>query len=216
MTPPFSGLGPRRTPLRSCSTGSRASRRTRPGSVSCSRSKSGRVATAASAKHGFGRFAQNLHLKAKSCVRNPGHELSGPKPIRERAKARLKQLADRLPRLRMLRRGACNRVTALWRTGPMPAAAHGATVSGVNNSELAKLRQTAAMLAGRSSKSPSLTLVLATQADAKYDPIYDDTLDPVRAHASFIWDQRVRIGRLQRARQKVRATCSSRPQPKVQ
>eukprot|EP00959_Pyramimonas_sp_CCMP1952_P092059 1926711-Pyramimonas_sp.AAC.1 len=60
----------------------------------------------------------------------------------------------------------------------MPAAAHGATVSGVNNSELAKLRQTAAMLAGRSSKSASLTLALATQADAKYDPIYDATLDP--------------------------------------
>eukprot|EP00959_Pyramimonas_sp_CCMP1952_P165807 3465454-Pyramimonas_sp.AAC.1 len=62
------------------------------------------------------------------------------------------------------------------------------------------------MLVGRSSisKSPSLALVLATQAGAKYDPIYDATLDPVRACASFIWDQRVSLGRLQRARQKVR------------
>ena len=59
----------------------------------------------------------------------------------------------------------------------MPAAAHGATVSGVNNSELASLRQTAAMLAGRTSKSSSLTLVLATQADANYHPIFDATLD---------------------------------------
>eukprot|EP00959_Pyramimonas_sp_CCMP1952_P006622 138320-Pyramimonas_sp.AAC.1 len=111
----------------------------------------------------------------------------------------------------MLRRGASNRVTALWGTGLMPAAAHGATVSGVNNCELTNLRQTAAMLAGRSSKSPSLTLDLATQADAKYDPIYDATLDPARAYASFIWDQRVSLGRLQRARQKVREMCSSRP-----
>eukprot|EP00959_Pyramimonas_sp_CCMP1952_P172824 3611719-Pyramimonas_sp.AAC.1 len=66
------------------------------------------------------------------------------------AEARLKQLADRLPRLNMLRRGASNRVTALWRKGLMPAAGHGATVSGVNNNELAKLRQTATLLAGRS------------------------------------------------------------------
>eukprot|EP00959_Pyramimonas_sp_CCMP1952_P135697 2838950-Pyramimonas_sp.AAC.1 len=93
----------------------------------------------------------------------------------------------------------------------MPAAAHGATVSGLNNSELAKRRQTAAMLAGRSSESSSLTLFLAAQADAKYDPIYDATLGPVRAYASFIWDQRVSLGRLHRARQKVLETCSSRP-----
>eukprot|EP00959_Pyramimonas_sp_CCMP1952_P048451 1011344-Pyramimonas_sp.AAC.1 len=78
----------------------------------------------------------------------------------------------------MLRRGASNRVTALWGTGLMPAAAHGDTASSVNNSELAKLRQTAAMSAGRSSKSSSLALFLATQAGAKCDPICDATLDP--------------------------------------
>ena len=172
--------------------------------------KSGWVSTAASARHGFGRFAQNVHLKAKSWVRNLGHELSGPKPIIKQAKARLKKLAERIPRLKMLRR-ATNKATMLWRTGLMPAAAHGATVSGVNNSELASLRQTAAMLAGRTSKSSSLTLVLATQADAKYDPIYDATLDPLRAYSSFVWDQRISLGRLQRAWQRVREVHNSRP-----
>eukprot|EP00959_Pyramimonas_sp_CCMP1952_P274562 5739746-Pyramimonas_sp.AAC.1 len=94
----------------------------------------------------------------------------------------------------MLRRGASHRVTTLWRTSLMPAAAHGATVSGVNDDELTKLRHTAAVLAGRTSKSSSLTLVLATQAGAKYDPIYDATLDPLKAYLSFIWDQRISLG----------------------
>eukprot|EP00959_Pyramimonas_sp_CCMP1952_P414277 8680080-Pyramimonas_sp.AAC.1 len=65
----------------------------------------------------------------------------------------------------------------------MPAAARGATVAGGSGQELSILRQTAAMLAGRTSKSSSITLMLATQTDAKYDPMYGATMDPLRACA---------------------------------
>eukprot|EP00959_Pyramimonas_sp_CCMP1952_P070670 1475565-Pyramimonas_sp.AAC.1 len=57
-----------------------------------------------------------MHLRAKSWVRNLGHELSGARPVRRQAKARLKQLSESLPRLKMLRRGADHRAALLWRT----------------------------------------------------------------------------------------------------
>eukprot|EP00959_Pyramimonas_sp_CCMP1952_P022161 466015-Pyramimonas_sp.AAC.1 len=44
---------------------------------------SGWVSTAASARHGFGKLAQNISLKAKHWARNLGHELGGPIPCQE-------------------------------------------------------------------------------------------------------------------------------------
>eukprot|EP00959_Pyramimonas_sp_CCMP1952_P189788 3970348-Pyramimonas_sp.AAC.1 len=95
--------------------------------------------------------------KAKSRVRNLGHELSEPEPIRDLAKSRL-AARGRAP----LTQHATTRcqISAL-----MPAAAHGGTVSGTDGNELTRLRKTAAMLAGRISKFSSLALVLATQAE---------------------------------------------------
>eukprot|EP00959_Pyramimonas_sp_CCMP1952_P434942 9107253-Pyramimonas_sp.AAC.1 len=75
-----------------------------------------------------------------------------------------------MPRVMMVRKSAAPQVTALWRTGLLPAAAHGASVSGVSELELAKLRRAAGVICGRSASSASLTLVLATQKDEMYDP----------------------------------------------
>eukprot|EP00959_Pyramimonas_sp_CCMP1952_P313179 6555342-Pyramimonas_sp.AAC.1 len=47
----------------------------------------------------------------------------------------MKSLRARLPCLQMLRRGAGVQVTALWRTGLLPAAGHAAAVAGATPSE---------------------------------------------------------------------------------
>eukprot|EP00959_Pyramimonas_sp_CCMP1952_P403058 8445358-Pyramimonas_sp.AAC.1 len=66
-------------------------------------------------------------------------------------------------KLAALQRGRAQ-VHTLWRTGLLPAAAHGAGASGVVPATLAKLRTLAGSLVGAKSHA-SLTAWLATQSD---------------------------------------------------
>eukprot|EP00959_Pyramimonas_sp_CCMP1952_P033855 710434-Pyramimonas_sp.AAC.1 len=46
---------------------------------------------------------------------------------------------------------------------------------------------------------PAAAHVLATQRVEQCDPVFHATLEPVKAYASFVWEQRISLGRLQRA-----------------
>eukprot|EP00959_Pyramimonas_sp_CCMP1952_P356814 7471837-Pyramimonas_sp.AAC.1 len=61
------------------------------------------------------------------------------------------------------------------------------------------MRRTAGVICGRSASSTSPALELPTQKDEMYDPVFHATLEPVKAYASFVWNERVSMGRLQRA-----------------
>eukprot|EP00959_Pyramimonas_sp_CCMP1952_P297449 6222631-Pyramimonas_sp.AAC.1 len=86
----------------------------------------------------------------------------------------------------------------LWRTGLMPAAGHGAGVSGITDPSLKALRTLAGSLVG-ARRSGSLTAWLATQVDPFYDPVFDATVPLMQRCAGMIWDARLSLGRLQRA-----------------
>eukprot|EP00959_Pyramimonas_sp_CCMP1952_P427173 8946547-Pyramimonas_sp.AAC.1 len=58
----------------------------------------------------------------------------------------MEKLQARQPRVDALARAAGPRVQALWRTGSLPSAAHGAPVGGVRDAQLAALRHRAALL----------------------------------------------------------------------
>eukprot|EP00959_Pyramimonas_sp_CCMP1952_P348773 7306881-Pyramimonas_sp.AAC.1 len=75
-----------------------------------------------------------------------------------------------MPRVLMVRKSAGGLVTALWRTGLLPAAAHGASVSGASEQEVLRLRRTAGVVCGTYSTASSLTLALTTQRDEQSDP----------------------------------------------
>eukprot|EP00959_Pyramimonas_sp_CCMP1952_P157164 3286479-Pyramimonas_sp.AAC.1 len=97
-------------------------------------------------------------------MRNLGHDLSGPKARRVIEKKLLAGLVARKPKLRALVRGANHKARTLWRTGLLPAAAHGAGVGGITDATLNSLRSIAAVLAG-ARQHVSITAWLATQAD---------------------------------------------------
>eukprot|EP00959_Pyramimonas_sp_CCMP1952_P228829 4784417-Pyramimonas_sp.AAC.1 len=76
-------------------------------------------------------MAALLKLKCHSHLRNLGHELAGARLRRVQDCKRLIGLQQRRNRLRALIRGSKGKVRALWRTGLLPAAAHGSGTSGV-------------------------------------------------------------------------------------
>ena len=141
-----------------------------------------------------GRFPRAAHM------RNLGHELHGPKVRRTVAKKRLDQLRARRHRFGILQRAVGRRTTTLWRTGAMPAVAHGAGVSGVTDEALRELRRFAAVLNGAPGASNvGVTSYLLTHRAEHYDPIYGATLDVVLRYAGWIWDGRTSLSRLWRA-----------------
>eukprot|EP00959_Pyramimonas_sp_CCMP1952_P245504 5131231-Pyramimonas_sp.AAC.1 len=72
-----------------------------------------------------------------------GHELSGSKPIRKQSATRLCKLRSRMPKVMLVRKNVAPQVAGLRRTGLLSAAARGASVSGVPELELARLRRAA-------------------------------------------------------------------------
>eukprot|EP00959_Pyramimonas_sp_CCMP1952_P162223 3391746-Pyramimonas_sp.AAC.1 len=76
------------------------------------------------------------------------------------------------------RRSAGSQITKLWRTGLLPSTGHGAAVSGISDSELKALRQSAALLTGYPGRGGSSTLYLTTQSGPWYDPIFESITAP--------------------------------------
>ena len=90
-----------------------------------------------------------------------------PMAVARGARSRLDALKARGPRVAATQRTAGLRIQALWRTGLLPSAAHGAAVGGVADEHLATLRSAAAMIcSGRGGVgSDSIALRLASQRD---------------------------------------------------
>eukprot|EP00959_Pyramimonas_sp_CCMP1952_P061247 1280196-Pyramimonas_sp.AAC.1 len=131
--------------------------------------KSGCVTGTRVSRRYIGRFAKSVGI---SCL---ARELTGSKMRRIQERKRLLAIGARQRRLRALRRGAPGKTKALWRTGLVPAAAHGAGASGVTPRALQKLRTMAGALVGARSHS-SVTAWLATQRDEFFDTVCDTTI----------------------------------------
>eukprot|EP00959_Pyramimonas_sp_CCMP1952_P447462 9369224-Pyramimonas_sp.AAC.1 len=110
--------------------------------------KSGLVATAATASPRVSSSARVLKLRSYTHMRNLGHAVFFGRPQRAQERARLKKVLRRRPKLAELRRGAPGKVQLRWRTGSMPAAGHGAGVSGLTDPSLKALRTLAGSLVG--------------------------------------------------------------------
>ena len=172
--------------------------------------KCGFVASTKRARKRFAVYASALKLTAKKAMRNLGHELHGARVFRIQEEARVRKTAGRSRKLRALRRAVSDRVSRLWRTGLLPAGAHGAGVSGVSDSAVRRLRTQAGMLVG-AKPMRCLTLYLATQPSIRYDPLFDSTSLIVGRYASWLWDERVRPSLLFRAWSKIRDRFLSKP-----
>ena len=98
----------------------------------------------------------------------------------------------------------------LLRTGLLPSAAHGATVSGITDSTLRGLRTIAGELVG-AKKACSLTAYLFMQADVQFDPIFDCTIAVIREFSAWIWESRGSLGRLQRAWMQLKPNMDKNP-----
>ena len=68
--------------------------------------------------------------------------------MRKLERTRMSILSARIKRINMLKKVVGSKVGILWRTGVMPAAAHGAAVNGVSDHALQLLRTTAGKVAG--------------------------------------------------------------------
>eukprot|EP00959_Pyramimonas_sp_CCMP1952_P089823 1879681-Pyramimonas_sp.AAC.2 len=79
-----------------------------------------------------------------------------------RKKNRLRNVLAKRRKVWGLKHAAGEAAKTLWRTGLLPAAGHGAGVSGISDTSPLKLRTFAGGLAGAKPKS-CLTLCLATQ-----------------------------------------------------
>ena len=150
------------------------------------------------ARRAVGKMAKALNIRCVGHMRNLGHELSGAKMRRVQERKRMISFQMRHKKLQALLRGAPMRVKALWRTGLLPAAAHGSGASGVLPETLQRLRNTAGLLAGARQKA-SVTAWLATLKDEYYDPMYDVTVGLVCRYAATIWDDLFSLALLQRA-----------------
>ena len=150
-------------------------------------SKSGFVATSTAAIRASRSAADYCSIPSQAHMRNLGHEVFSGRPLRGVEHARLNGLLKRRPEPQALRRGAPSKVGTLWRTGLLPAGAHGAGVSGLTDITLMSLRTLAGSLVG-AKRSGALTSWLATQRDRCFDPAYEATIPLLIRHASVIWD----------------------------
>ncbi|CAK0840907.1 unnamed protein product [Prorocentrum cordatum] len=173
-------------------------------------SKSGVIFNRGRFQKRFADKARSLGLLPRKCIRNLGHDLVGPRIRREQADSRISALQARRRRLRILQKGAGRKVAHLWSTGLSPSVLHGAWVSGVDDGRLRLLRNSAAVLAGWSTGG-GVTTYLASQANARYDPIFEASVPLVLRYAAWLWDNRVPPARLQRAWLALEADMLERP-----
>ncbi|CAK0843992.1 unnamed protein product, partial [Prorocentrum cordatum] len=118
---------------------------------------------------------------------------------RRQTRIRLQALARRRGRIAALQRAAGRKVACLRRTGLLPSTGHEAGVAGITDDELRRLGTEASRLVGARPGPAGSTVDMATQRCATYDPICEATVALVVRFASWIWDQRATLGRLQRA-----------------
>ena len=160
--------------------------------------KSGFVANTSRGRARFAKHVQTLGLRSKKAMRNLGHEMHGTRVFRIQEKARLRTLQAKRRKIWGLKNVAGEAVKTLWRTGLLPAAGHGAGVSGIADSGLREFRTFAGGMAGAKPKT-CLTLNLSTQPDVNFDPVFDCTDPIVVRYASFPWDGKIVPSRLYRA-----------------
>ncbi|CAK0840937.1 unnamed protein product, partial [Prorocentrum cordatum] len=173
-------------------------------------SKLGPVASHARAARAFQASARRLHIKPTDWMRNMGHELAGSRALRRREHERVRHVLARRGRLRILHGAVGPKVRKLQRTGLAPAAARGAGVSGVAPQALRQLRTLAGQLAG-AKPAASLTMVLALQDDARFDPLHAATLGIVGRWAAWLRDRRGQLEPVSCAWQVVSAALEARP-----
>ena len=111
-------------------------------------------------------------------------------------------MLSRVRKVNMLKLAVGNKVSTLWKTGLLPAVAHGAAVGGISDSALRSMRATAGMMVG-AKPAASLTLALLMAPSPNYDPMYEATIPIVTKYADWLWQGGVQMGRLQRAWQDI-------------
>ena len=146
--------------------------------------KSGLVSGIGLGRRFCSEIAGKLALPVETWMRNLGHEMAGGRVIRTQEKKRLQPLKDRCRKYAALQSATGRRVATLWRTGALPAAGHGAAVSGVSDIALRYYRHFAATLMG-GKKRGGVTGYLIMNPSPLYDPVYDGTLGIVLKYATF-------------------------------
>ena len=160
--------------------------------------KSGHLTTSRRTSYHFQKYARLLKIAGKRHMRYLGHDLAGSSATRAVQKGRLKAMHGKKASVRALQKGAGRqRAARLWATGVLPSVGHGATVSGISDTELQQMRTMAGVFCGYKG-SGSLTLYLAAQ-QWSFDPIFHATFSIVGQYAAWVWDGRVTLSRLQRA-----------------
>ncbi|CAK0898525.1 unnamed protein product, partial [Prorocentrum cordatum] len=160
--------------------------------------KSGHLTTSRRTSYHFQKYARLLKIAGKRHMRYLGHDLAGSSATRAVQKGRLKAMHGKKASVRALQKGAGRqRAARLWATGVLPSVGHGATVSGISDTELQQMRTMAGVFCGYKG-SGSLTLYLAAQ-QWNFDPIFHATFSIVGQYAAWVWDGRVTLSRLQRA-----------------
>ncbi|CAK0796737.1 unnamed protein product, partial [Prorocentrum cordatum] len=160
--------------------------------------KSGHLTTSRRTSYHFQKYARLLKIAGTRHMRYLGHDLAGSSATRAVQKGRLKAMHGKKASVRAQQKGAGRqRAARLWATGVLPSVGHGATVSGISDTELLQMRTMAGVFCGYKG-SGSLTLYLAAQ-QWSFDPIFLATFSIVGQYAAWVWDGRVTLSRLQRA-----------------